>query len=328
MMQTQAPARDPLLYDVPLPVTQTFYPLGFPVKLYTNSEQIREAAGDVWALCEPAFSVEPLQLRLILDASASSERPPAAFPRAQGSLYSTIHSADNYCIADLLRGFAYGWFTPAMLRDRGYFRYHFLEAVTYVMLNALHLTPIHAACVGLGGAGLVLCGQSGAGKTSLAFACARRGWQFVCDDASHLVRKSTDPRCIVGKPHHIRFRESARALFAELATRQPCLRANGKLDIEAPAAEVGIEHLAPQITAAAIVFLNRSGESPARRRHFPKQAAREFMEETICLGEEPVRQAQRESIDRFLELPVIELTYSRLDDAERCLRSFLSKGDR
>lgn len=328
MLGTQITARDPLLYDLPLLIKQTFYPLGFPVQLHTNSEQIREAAAHVWSRCEPAFPTEPLQLRFAVDATAVGERPPALFPRAQGHLYSAVHSSDNFCISDFQRGFAYGWFSPAMVCDPGYFRYHFLEAVTYVTLNALHLTPIHAACIGLCGAGLVLCGQSGAGKTSLAFACARRGWEFVCDDASHLVRNHADPHLIVGKPHYIRFRESARSLFAELVTCLPSLRANGKMDIEAASAELGIERIRPQIRAAAVVFLNRDGASPAALRPYPKDQAREFMEETICVGEEHVRVAQRRSLDRFLDLPILQLTYSGFDDAERCLRAFLEKGNR
>jgi shikimate kinase len=272
------------------------------------------------------FAEEAIQLRFAVDAGNESERPPARFPRAQGNLYSAIHSADNYAIADFSRGFAYGWFTAAMTRDRGYFRYHFLEALAYVTLIVRSLTPIHAACVGLRGAGLVLCGQSGAGKTSLAYACARKGWEYISDDACHLVRKSEDARLVVGRPHHIRFRESARTLFAELATHEPCERANGKMDIELPAAVAGIEHVRSHIQAAGIVFLNRDGASRAKLRPFSKERAREVLNQSVCVGEEPVRQAQRDSIDRFLlQVPALELSYSRLEDAEHSLRSFLEE---
>ena len=331
MTATMISAHDPCRYDVALPLQQTFYPLGFPVTLHTNSKQIQDAAREVWAQCQPVFQATPIQLRFAVDASSTSERTPAVMPRAQGNLFSNIHSAENYYTADLSRGFAFGWFTPSVVRDSAFFRYHFLESAAYLMLNVLYLTPIHGACVGLDGAGIVLCGRSGAGKTSLAFACARKGWEFICDDASHLVRNdaSHDYRSIsiVGRPHRIRFRESARALFPELAARESCLRVNGKMDIEAPSHEVGIEHIRSQIRAAAIVFLNRSPSGSASLRRYPKDQAREFMEEAISVGEEPTRQAQRQSLDRFLELPVFELTYSGLDGAERCLRAFMEQGD-
>jgi len=316
---------DPLLYNVPLKIQQTFYPMGFPVKLHTNSEQIHQAALEAWGQDKLLFPEEAIQLRFAVEAGNQSECPPARLPRAQGNLYSAIHSADNYAIADFSRGFAYGWFTPVVIGDLGRFRYHFLEAVTYAMLSVRYLTPIHAACVGLRGAGLLLSGPSGAGKTSLAYACARRGWQYITDDGSYLVRKSPDSRLIVGRPHHIRFRESARTLFAELAARESCRRVNGKMDIEIPSAEAGIQLVSSQIQAAAIVFLNRDGGSSARLRHFSKERARELLNQSVLIGEELERQAQRESIDRFLEIPALELTYSGLEDAERSLRSFLEE---
>src|SRR5450755_905368 len=204
MIETQVSTHDPLLYDFPLPIKQTFYPLGFPVKLHTNSEQIRDAAVEAWGRDRPVFDKPGIELRFAVAPGTETERPPARIPRAHGNLVSSIHSAENYYLADLSRGFAFGWLTPAVIRDRGYFRYHFLEAAAYLLLNALYLTPIHAACVGLRGAGLVLCGPSGAGKTSLAFACALRGWEYVSDDASHLVRQSENPCWVVGRPHHIR----------------------------------------------------------------------------------------------------------------------------
>lgn len=41
---------------------------------------------------------------------------------------------------------------------------------------------LHASCVALGGAGLLLLGPPGAGKSSLALRLMERGWALVADD--------------------------------------------------------------------------------------------------------------------------------------------------
>ena len=41
---------------------------------------------------------------------------------------------------------------------------------------------LHASCVALGGAGLLLLGAPGAGKSSMALRLMERGWGLVADD--------------------------------------------------------------------------------------------------------------------------------------------------
>src|SRR6185437_13878064 len=96
---------------------------------------------------------------------------------------------------DLERGFASGWVSAGAVQNAGYLRYHVLESMSYSMLDALRVVTMHAACVALDGHGVLLAGESGAGKSSLSYACARRGWTYCSDDASALVRDAED--CVV-----------------------------------------------------------------------------------------------------------------------------------
>ena len=75
---------------------------------------------------------------------------------------------------------------------------------------------------------MLLCGDSGAGKSSLAFACALKGWTYVADDSSRLIRGQQD-RVVVGNPYQMRFRESAVHLFLELRNLPLTARASGAL---------------------------------------------------------------------------------------------------
>jgi len=264
-----------------------------------------------------------LDVRFAIDEDSRSERPPAVHPRGHANLVAIVHAADNFAIVDLARGSSFAWVTPAVVTDHGYFRYHFLEPVVYLLLEALHLAPIHAACVALGESGVLLCGDSGSGKTSLAYACARRGWTYVADDASHLVRPGTDRR-ILGRPHEIRFRSSAALLFPELADYPAVPRANGQLDLELKTADLAFPRTSTEARVDYLVFLNRDFSGPAGFRAAERRQAAEWLEQFTCVGEDGIREAQRESLGQLLNLPTFELRYRDPNDGEEVLRSLIS----
>jgi hypothetical protein len=211
-----------------------------------------------------------------------------------------------------------------MVSEHGYFRYHFLEALTYVMLGARYLAPVHAACVALDGSGVLLCGDSGAGKTSLAYSCARRGWTYVADDASHLLRPGTERR-ILGRPHEIRFRSNAAQLFPELADYPSVKRGNGKLDLEIKTSELRFRHLATETRAEHLIFPNRDFRGAAGFRPMERSRAAEWLWEVLCVGEEEVRQAQKQSLAALLDLPILELCYRDPVEGEEQLRALVTQ---
>ncbi len=204
---------DPLLCRVEMPLRATFYPLGFAVEIATNSHDVLDAARESWGRFRAvAFPEPPLQITIGVLEGESSICPRTPICRAQRNLLSIIADADNFSVCDLDKQFAFAWLTEAAVEHRSYLRYHFLEAAAMVLLASSYATPLHAACVSYGGQGFLLCGDSGAGKTSLAYACARAGWTYTSDDAAYLVHGRED--CLaVGNPYQIRFRPSAVQLF-------------------------------------------------------------------------------------------------------------------
>ena len=317
---------DPLLCDAPLPLRQTFYPLGFPLLIESNSELVLRAAEESWGACAGRFQTPPLHIRAgVFGRPGGAEPPPPVF-RGQRSLISIVADSGNSAVCDLKAGFGFCWVTPAAATARDYLRYFFLEAIAYSLLGSLYLSPVHAACVEYRGKGVLLCGESGAGKSSLAYACARRGWTFVCDDAVNLVRRG-EPVSAVGNCHSLRLRPDAPRLFPELAPLTAGKRANGKTNIELRTAGLRGFRLAPGSRISHVVFLRRrTGAGPALAP-VSARTARERLSAVPQYGPSAMRAAWRRSVRALVDNTVCrEFVYWDLDTAVTSLEALANEG--
>jgi hypothetical protein len=241
-------------------------------------------------------------------------------PRGQQHLISVIHSPENFAVCDVRASFAFAAVTRDVATNLDYFQYHFLEPLAYLMVDAAHLAPMHAACVAWRDKAIVLCGDSGAGKTSLAYACARQGWTYLSDDGTYVIRGRSEP-WVAGRPFRIRFRESARKLFPELERFTPTWRPNGKLDIEVDTEALSLR-TSTEKPAGHVVFLDRR-ETPGRAVFgaYPAASAKQKLEALVVYGDERIRREQSRALNSLLQLPVSRLTYGDPESAERALRA-------
>jgi hypothetical protein len=244
--------------------------------------------------------------------------------RGQKHLLSIVADAQNFAVCDREQGFAFAWIDRDAADHTAYLRYHFLEAIALSMLSSCHVTPLHAACVELDGQGVLLCGNSGAGKSSLSFACARAGWKYISDDASYLVRKGGG-RLIVGNSHQVRFRPSAAELFPELEGLSPTPRVTGKPSIEVPTALMPGVTTARQSTVEYIIFLNRVESDRAELVPFPKELAIEWASQSQA-GTAPNDEIQAASVRELLNAQLFELRYRTLDGAVAQLEGLIRRG--
>jgi hypothetical protein len=313
---------DPLQYEVPLPMSVVVHPIGYPVRIETNSMDVVRAADEAWGLFPCLRQTPPVQVRFIVaEPSRPAERIPPHF-RGQGHLIAYTMGPDDYAVADLAAGFVFGWLTPATVADRSWFRYHILEPLVYKALLCLYCFPVHAAAVAREGRALLLCGNSGSGKTCFAYACARRGWTYLSDDATVIHRDRAD-LVATGRPHQVRFRSSATSLFPELEQFPAVERPNGKPDIEVDSAALGLS-IALEAPVAGLVFLKREKlRSPASLHPYPQSDALDYLEQIICFGDDRVRRAMRDCAGRLAETAAVELRYAVFDDAEERLRVYM-----
>lgn len=317
---------DSVLSNFDLPLRATYFPLGFPLEIATNSPEVLAAAQQSWGLFQPRFSCPPLVLRIGVteNASDTTDVPPAPVCRVQGHLLSSIADTQNFVICDIDAGFSFGWVTQQTVESELYFRYHFLEAAALCMVATLRATPLHAACVAPDGHGMLLCGESGAGKSSLAFAGARAGWTFVCDDSSYLPFDRMD-RMVVGNCHQIRLRDSGIQLFPELEGRSITPRATGKPSIEIPTADMPELLTAGSAVVESIIFLNRRDGRTPGLFSFSKEVALSWFEQTP-LKTHKSYSAQQDAIRHLLHVPILELRYTDLDWAIERLQTLALTG--
>jgi hypothetical protein len=319
---------DPVLSAVELPLRRTFYPLGYPLVLETNSHDVLQAAEESWGAFERMFDTDPVHVCLGVAEGDSESPAPAPVIRAREHLMSIVADPENFMLCDFDRGFAFGWVTPGTAADRPLLRYQFLAAGGTTLAQQRAFAPLHGALVVRNQTGVLLCGDSRAGKSTLAYACARAGWSYVSDDGTFLVR-DRDDRYAIGDPHGIRFRTDAPRLFPELSGHLPRVRPNGKLAIEVCTRDLGIS-TAPGCIVHHVVFLDREHHlehlGPASVHHCPADRALEYWAQYTILGSGDIRAAQRRCHERLLRGGLWRMQYSCLDDAITRLGLLVDQG--
>ena len=325
MKELQHVHHDPLLYDAALPLVEVFHPIGLTLELATNSPEVLTAAQESWRHFQKRFDFPRLQMSIgVLDLK-SKKRPGPPNVTGKRDLVTQIADEHNFTVSNSTSGFTYGWVTQAVAMDRAYLRYYFIEGPFWMMAVPMYLTSIHAACVRYKGSGVLLCGESGAGKSSLAYACARSRWAFLSDDSSNLIRGLTG-RTVIGNPNQIRFRPSATELFPELRDQPMTPRMSGKLSIELVTSTcLEIERIF-ETQVDFIVFLRRQRNGPARLSPCSRESAMAWCQREICWASHAIRAAQRASLRRLLGANVFELRYSNLDGAIAVLEAMVNSG--
>jgi hypothetical protein len=305
------------LQDVPLHKRATFYPLGFPLELATNSEAVIAAARQSWGMFELTYPEAKLKISITVTDHEEDRLPPRPVFRPHQHLMSIVSDVNNHAICDLSRGFAAVWVTRRVAENAGFLRLRFLESCVMTMLVGRYLAPIHSALIARNGVGVALCGESLAGKSTLSYAAARSGWTLIADDGMFLLRQGND-RYAVGNPYSVRFREDAKFLFPELEKYRVKLRPNGGIGMEVRTSELPIA----TVTGCSIdhvVFLRRSRSGPASVDRYNAAEALAWFERAVLFGPDEAQAEQRETYKRLLKAGVWELHYSDLSDAVELL---------
>jgi hypothetical protein len=221
--------------------------------------------------------------------------------------------------------------SPRLLAFPYHARYELIEFAVYTLAaRAQQLVPLHAACVSGHGRGLLLMGESGAGKTTASLLCLLRGLEFVSEDSVFVTPDSLRATGIANFLH-VRC-DSLHTLPAAAASairRSPVIRRRSgveKFEIDLRTTAFRLARSPPRI--AALVFISarqaRSGalltalgrrDALARLRRSQPYAAHQA-------GWQPFTR-------RVATIPAFELRRGRQPaDAAEALQGLLATGAR
>jgi hypothetical protein len=163
--------------------------LGGSFRFASDSEAllalVESAYGGVPAHRLPDIAPElHVQLRLVPGGSLPDavEPPPVQMQSGAGFLCGVI-DAFNYVVISPSQRQALVVVSEQMLDFPYHLRYELIEFVVFVLATrALGLVPLHGACVGMEGRGVLLLGASGAGKSTLALHSLLHGLDFLAED--------------------------------------------------------------------------------------------------------------------------------------------------
>jgi hypothetical protein len=196
--------------------------------------------------------------------------------RCEGRYLYQASGRGSVLVADRALGFAFGYVSPSTAADAPLLTSRFLEAALFYLLECRGFLGIHAAAVARAGRGLLLRGASGQGKTTLAYAAARRGFQALSED---VVWVDVERAAWWGAPWIFHLLPDAARLFPELAAAPLERQPNGepKLVVELETMRAG--STTGSARAGPVVLLSRRPGAASRLAEVdPESARREWFD--------------------------------------------------
>jgi hypothetical protein len=187
--------------------------------------------------------------------------PPRPRLTAGRGLLCAMVDAGNFAVVDAENSRALVCMSRAMLRHPYHARYELVElAIVTLASRVQSLVPLHAACIGARGAGVLLMGSSGAGKSTLALHALADGMQLIAEDSAFV---SLGRLRVTGAPTYLHVQRDAlaflsdRALLARIRRSPTIERRSGARKYEVDLRELPSGIAAAPLRLAATVFVSR-----------------------------------------------------------------------
>jgi hypothetical protein len=341
-MRSKKPAPPDVLADPfhekALPVSHTrMHLLGSAFEFECGSSELRRLVDWAYAdLPRHKLSEVPPRIRIRLALAPRARRrartdPPRIEMLSGAGLLCGTTSSSDFAVLSKDHRSALVVVSRDMLRFPYHTRYELIEfAVFTLAARAQGLMPLHGACVGHDGRGLLLFGDSGAGKSTASLHCLLRGMDFLAEDS---IFVTPDTMLATGLANFLHVRcdslRSVPASGASVIRRSPIIRRRSGVDkfevdlrrpefrlAASPLKVTGVVYISAQSARRGVLLTPlRSYETLARFRKSQAYAVNQ-------LGWTTFRK-------RLTDVPAFEMRRGR-DPAEGAdaLQALLAGGDR
>jgi len=254
--------RDARLAHDNLPFGARFFVAGSIWDLRSNSQEILRALREAFDQVDSEQGYPDLYVRFHVDFGVgNAPRWTKPHFRALDHLYYATYGPCDSMLVDQLSRRVIGSFSPAVASDLSYWKQTILPVLLGIASASIRVTPLHCACVVKGASGLLLAGESGAGKSTSALALSLSGFSYLSDDCTYLSRTGTGIRAW-GLPSPVKLLPDAVSYFPELVSLKPVLSLNGELALTADPTEIFKVRRCLSCDPQWLVFLERKVGSP------------------------------------------------------------------
>jgi hypothetical protein len=258
-----------------LPFHTDFYVAGAHCNLSTNSADILHSVSQ-WRTPHLADS-RSFEMEIIVDSRLDTTAKRPAYFRGSAHLVFGFLPPGSFITYDLLRKCVRAVLSTEAASDNSFWKSLLIPITIGILGTTVGVVPLHCACLERNGSGLLIAGDSGVGKSTLAAALTQRGFALISDDWTYFSRE----QCSLvahGLSSPIKLLPGAVQFFNELRELTPAISLNGELAYEIDPARFPGSTAKNTSRPNQIFFLERTSHPGCHFVPCPSTSVCEFFE--------------------------------------------------
>lgn len=291
--------------DVETPLRENYIAAGALCSLATNCEQLLEAARTTFLPAPPPEAPVDFSIRFWVDSADGPKPPwPKPYARGLGDLLFAGFDPRSSLLANLRTRRVIGRFSSGIAMDTSYWRLVIFPMLLSMIAGSVGLVELHASCVASGEQGLILLGPSRSGKSTLAMALTKAGFNFLADDRTFCSHKH-NKLAAWGLPRPIKLRQDGGSWFDDFRDREPGDVQNGEPVFHFDPGAQRIARCEPRM----LIVLERECCPGFAMSAMTGSQLRPLIEQDLLAESREALDSQEETLNYLLSIPCFRLRY-------------------